>query len=170
MTDQTSMGSSVQSVKDIGRTCLDAKISILPVRADGTKKSAVYWRWLQRERMLLENFQQVFRPGFGLAVIGGKVSGHLEILDFDRWETWLTFHEAATAAGLSDLLARLLEGYFERTPNGAHLLYRCPTLRIPGDTALARTVERDDSGNVILDEQGNQKMGLLPIEWVKKLG
>src|SRR5229473_8588118 len=97
------------------RTCLSLRLSVVPIRADGSKASSVFWEWLQYERMRLENVPKVFQPHSGLALICGKVSGNLEVLDFDNWEIYLSFLELARATGHGELVDRLRAGYEEQT-------------------------------------------------------
>jgi hypothetical protein len=82
-----------------------AGCSLIPIAADGTKRSAA---WLlpkiwdhseQRWKPTWKPFQERFPTGaqlqhwfaqrpVGLAVIGGQISGGLEILDFDAAEVF----------------------------------------------------------------------------------
>src|SRR5215510_7112511 len=112
-------------ILNAARTCRSLGLSIIPIRADGSKAASVYWEWLQHELMFSENIAKVFQPHDGLALICGKVSGNLEVLDFDNWEIYLSFLELARATGHGELVDRLRAGYEERTPRGAHLPYFC---------------------------------------------
>lgn len=142
-------GSKIQST---ARTCLSLGLSVLPVRADGSKAPSVFWECLQYERMSLENVAKVFKPHHGLALIGGQVSGNLEILDFDRHDLFSHYEAAARAAGLGDLLDRLKNGYCEHSPNGEHLLYRCSVIQ--SNQKLANTYDRHPDGSVKADKKG----------------
>ena len=135
--------------------CYDAGISFTLIKADGSKASAVCWEWLQHEPMYRENFSQLFKPSCGLAMIGGKVSGNLEILDFDAWSIYHAFLDLVRATGHDALVDRIRAGYEERTPRGAHLPYRCA--QISNNTKLASCCEKDVAGNFILDERGKKK-------------
>lgn len=136
---------TVSDVLSTARIGLSLGLSVVPVKADGTKAPAVFWAWLQYEPMYSENVSKVFRPGYGLALIGGNVSGNLEVIDFDTWDTYLAFEELARASGSGELLDRMKNGYFERTPRGAHLPYRCE--QIAGNQKLALTYILDARGN-----------------------
>jgi hypothetical protein len=64
-----------------------AGLSVIPIRPHGTKRPALeVWRPFQRTRPDAATLARWFRHGEGLAVIGGAVSGPLEIPDFDAPE------------------------------------------------------------------------------------
>ena len=118
---------------------LQAGISILPVRPDGSKRPAlIQWQHYQRALAGPREVEIWFRNGEGLGVIGGAISGNLEILDFDNVEIYHAYKEMALATGLGDLIARIEHGYSEQTPRGMHWLYRCDV--VSGNTPLARKV------------------------------
>jgi hypothetical protein len=75
------------------------------------------------------------------------------VLDFDAWDTYLDFLELARATGYGDLVDRVRAGYEERTPNGAHLPWRCK--KIAGNTKLAQRSTKDDHGHELCNEHGN---------------
>lgn len=116
----------------------DAGLSVLPVEADGTKRPAERpWERYQSERMTPAEIERRFADGsYGLAVIGGLVSGGLEWLDFDDGDIYRAWLAAADAAGLGDLVRRIRAGYEEATPGGgAHLAIR--SSEPAGNTKLA---------------------------------
>jgi hypothetical protein len=139
-----------------------AGLSILPIKADGSKKQALpEWKRWQQHQPPLALVHRWFdkRVPLGLAVIGGQVSGNLEILDFDRPDRFAAFAEAAHALGLGDVLSRMKAGYFEESPNGNHVLYRCT--EIASNTKLALTYDLDAQGNRKLTEQGTPLLKVL---------
>ncbi len=81
----------------------------------------------------------------GVGVFCGKVSGGLEVLDFDDRETYFKYKELAEAAGLGDLVRGIEAGYLEFTPNGVHWLYRCSV--IGGNVKLATRPKLDSEKN-----------------------
>jgi len=105
-----------------------AGLSIIPIRANGEKKTGLAaWKQYQSRRASLQEAQEWFKSGTdGVAVIGGKVSNGTEILDFDRAGLWGEFQKRAESAGVGDLVRRVAEGYSECSPNGFHLIYRAP--------------------------------------------
>ncbi|MFH0844903.1 MAG: bifunctional DNA primase/polymerase [Pseudomonadota bacterium] len=70
-----------------------------------------------------------------IAVICGKISGNLEIIDFDFEAE--AFKEWATQVHEQDphLLLKLI---IEKSPHGTHIAYRCLEASIPGNTKLAK--------------------------------
>jgi hypothetical protein len=128
----------------IGR-CLDAAlqaesacISVLPPKQDGSKApDSPTWKKYQTRRASKEDIQHWYaaeRTGVGW--VCGVVSGGLEVIDFDDRSALAEFGRLATEAGLGDLLNRIQQGYFEHSPNGAHIAYRCSA--IGNNTRLAK--------------------------------
>ena len=137
-------------------------ISVVPIRADGTKQPALpQWRTYQQGLASERDIAAWFRvPGPGLAYITGAVSGNLEALDFDERETfevWL--RRVQQQPMLAALYEQLSWGYLEATPaGGRHLLYRCPTIesnqklacRVSGNTRKTLIETRGEGGLVIV--------------------
>ncbi len=98
-----------------------AGISSVPVALDGTKRPLVSWTAYQTHIPAPEDITRLYRGRCGLAVVGGAVSGNLEILDFDEpalIRPWRAAVDAA-APGLVDRLVVVV------TPSGgAHYYYR----------------------------------------------
>lgn len=125
----------------IARAALEAwqaGLSVIPVRGDGSKSPPFAWGKFQRERAGRGDVLDWFAEGAytGFAVIGGAVSGGLEILDFDDELTYQAFLDTGEAIGLGELLNWIRWGYEERTPDGGtHLLFRCAV--VGGNEKLA---------------------------------
>src|SRR2546423_5961749 len=104
-----------------------AGISVVPPREDGTKAPAGAWERWQRERPTPDSLQGWYANGCtGLGFVCGRVSGNLEVLDFDDAPTYTAYKETAAAVGLGDLVERIEAGYLEQTPRGCiHWLTRC---------------------------------------------
>jgi putative DNA primase/helicase len=113
----------------------DSGLSTIPIRADGSKQPALCaWKEYQRRLPTRGELANWFGNASqrGIAVIGGKVSGNLEIIDID-WPSlipeWLRLIEGQ-APGLLTQLPQV------KTPSGGlHVFYRCT--RITGNTKLA---------------------------------
>jgi putative DNA primase/helicase len=140
---------------------LASGLSLIPIRADGTKMPAferLPKRWCAKtrrdkrgwavyrehqptiaelERWFLDDW---YRNECGMAILGGAVSGNLEIIDLDNWgvvEPWQQLVEKQ-APGLLEKLVRV------RTPRpGMHCYYRCEI--IGGSDKLARVPEKDEA-------------------------
>jgi putative DNA primase/helicase len=149
---------------DAASAYLTAVISLIPIARDGTKRpsgldlpvrtdesgEAVFGSNGRPERTWdpykdrLPTRDEVFkwydRPNPpGVAVISGKVSGNLELMDFDQeaetvYPQWCELVEAECPG----LVARLS---VVRTPRpGYHARYRCPDVEIPGNTKVAEAI------------------------------
>lgn len=127
------------AVLDAALAAHDAGLSVMPVKADGSKAPVRReWTSLQHERMGRNEVASAFPDGlgYGLAVIAGAVSGNLEVLDFDDAD-FQAFVDTCEAAGLGEVLSRVRTGFDETTPSGGrHLAYRCA--EIGGNEKLAR--------------------------------
>lgn len=118
----------------------ESGLSIIPIKTDGSKRPALQtWKPFEDRLPTETELRQWFGNGkkYGLALIGGKVSGNLEILDFDAPEIiaeWRALVEEAAPG----LLARLPQ--VETPAGGLHVFYRCETIQ--GNQKLAeREVE-----------------------------
>ncbi len=120
----------IQSALDYVR----AGLSVVPIRTDGSKKPPVFWTVWQSRLPSEYEIRQFFRNDVGVAIIGGVVSGNLEIIDFDRADRidpWIALVEAKSP-GLVARLSRI------RTPKGgAHFYYRSET-PVDGNAKLAQ--------------------------------
>jgi hypothetical protein len=135
----------------------EAGISILPIRADGSKQpSLAEWKVYQQRRASRSELDRWFQlPGLGLAMITGEVSGNLEALDFDCravYDAWLS--KVQRDPRIHDLYERIAWGYLEATPaGGRHLLYRCS--EIAGNQKLARKpVEGGQKYKTLIETRG----------------
>jgi hypothetical protein len=105
---------------------------------DGSKFPIGTWKGFQHfppdETQIRKWYSASDLTGYGL--VTGKVSGYLELVDFDDLPTYAAFRQMAIATGLGDLVDRIEAGYSEETPKpGIHWLYRCQ--KIAGNTKLA---------------------------------
>lgn len=139
----------------MARRALDAGLSIVPPAQDGSKRPSPPcgggWKGYQQQRPNLSLITRWYDPNNGLTGIGvvcGKVSGNLEVIDFDSRDGWNAYLEMAEHCGVRPLVDRIWAGYGELTPRGAHLMYRCP--EIAGNTKLAR----DPHGKAFIETRG----------------
>ena len=120
-----------------------AGISSVPPAQDGTKRPDLKsWRRYQLDRATAEELAAWYAPPgrTGVGWVTGRVSGGLEVLDFDDRSTWAEYQTLCDGAGLASLLGRVVAGYCEHTPNGAHLAYRCS--EIEGNQKLAQRLDK----------------------------
>ena len=138
------------SLLTIAEQAVDAGISVVPPRTDGTKAPLGSWRTFQERLPYLQELDDWYRteknPGIG--VVCGAVSGNLECLDFDRHSAYDEFIKRARETGLAELVDRIEAGYLERTPKGRHWLWRCS--EISGNTKLANNEDQE----VLIETRG----------------
>ncbi len=148
-----------------------AGLSVLPPMMDGSKRPRPCWSdadgnqtWKPAQQQPADEgqirrwYQEPGLTGLGLAT--GRVSGNLELFEFDDRSAYLLFTQAAKAAGLGGLVARIVAGYAEETPKpGIHWLYRCE--EIGGNVKLAsrlKTAEEmthpKDREQVLIETRG----------------
>lgn len=112
-------------------------LSILPPRNDGTKRPFTKdWKEYQNRKATKEELSEWYESnltGFGL--ICGAVSENLECIDFDNHKIFKRYCKRMKKFRLAKLLEKLMQGYYEQTPRGAHFLYRCD--EISGSIKLA---------------------------------
>jgi len=145
-----------------------AGFCVVPPCEDGTKRPDGAWKQYQSIRPEPATVASWYHSGHarsGVGLICGKVSGGLEMFEFEgrAIDEGLgeAFDEAAIAIGLGELVARIQAGYCETTPTGGvHLLYRCET--VGGNTKLARRLatldelmdDPDDRIKVLIETRG----------------
>jgi hypothetical protein len=111
-----------------------ASFSVIPIRLDGTKRPKIKWQQFQNRRASESEVSAWFSEPVdaGIGIVCGRVSGNLEVLDFDKPSAFIAW---------SELLDDHTPGFFERllvieTPSGGkHVLYRCA--EIEGNRKLA---------------------------------
>lgn len=160
--------SGITPTYQIALAACEMGLSVLPIKADGSKQPALgSWKIYQERQPSLREIAAWFcLPHVGLALVTGRVSGGLEALDFDdpaAYAAWLKHvHADPKLTTLCDFVSA---GYEEQTPaGGRHLLYICE--QIEGNQKLAsRPVEgpqrvktlietRGEGGLIIVDPSG----------------
>lgn len=112
------------AVLDTAISAVNIGLSILPVRADGSKAPALAsWSKYQKRRATMPEVRAWFSGApRGIALIGGHVSGGLEILDFDEITA---FNEWIGLCRDHDLIEIVKRVPMVATPSGGrHLYYR----------------------------------------------
>lgn len=107
----------------IARSLRDNGISSIPIKADGSKAPCITWKSYQEHLPADDDLTQWYDNGTpkGIAAVGGKVSGNLEVLDIDEpqlVERWKQVVEELRPG----LVARLVQS--ETPSGGAHFFYR----------------------------------------------
>ncbi len=123
-------------ILETARRYLAAGLSVIPVRADGSKAAAVKWDEFKDRMPTDAELVLWFGSGraVGLAIVCGKVSGNLAVMDFESQSGWDRWRERLNASGH---LAALDGLPIVRTPKGGrHLYCRIPEGWVAG-TKLA---------------------------------
>lgn len=132
-------------VIEYARAYIAAGLSVIPVKADGSKAPSLKTGEVEtfRERFATEEeLQEWFAPnrGVGLAIICGKISGNLAVLDFESdsaWQTWLKRIEE------TPIMAAIQECPVIKTPKGGrHVYYRIAETWVSGPK-LARRSDKE---------------------------
>jgi hypothetical protein len=149
---------------------LAAGLSIIPISADGTKAPAgrllprdphtgeATWKTYQARLATPDELHRWVSSGrVGLAILGGAISGNLEILDFDAADLFAPWCELVDSLG---------PGLVERLPvvntpsDGRHVYYRCET--IEGNQKLAQHLGADRRPKTAIETRGEGGYVLAP--------
>lgn len=129
---------------------IHAGISIIPVKADGTKAPAIAWKHHTEHRATSEHADAWFdNTEYGLGIVTGKVSGNLLMLEVEGAHMGLLpeLIDTANASGLGQLWQTVSTGWVEQSPSGGmHWLVRL-TQPPAGNQKLAK----DTDGTVIAE-------------------
>jgi hypothetical protein len=164
---------------DAALAYLRAGLSLIPIKRDGSKapegqllpkemdpdtgRGAASWNPFKERLPTEAEARRWFggpRPP-GIAVLGGKVSGGLELSDFDREaETIFPQWRELVESEAPGLLARLC---VVRTPRpGYHVRYRCTEVPIPGNMDLAIDPVVKGKERKLIETRGEGGYGLAP--------
>jgi hypothetical protein len=138
----------------VARQLHAAGISVVPVRADGSKAPAVNWKEFQERRASVDELDAWFGPGstLGVGAVTGDVSGNLLMIEVEGRAASLLagVRDLASATRLQVLWERLSAGWMELSPSGGvHWFVRLdhPT---PGNQKLAMSA----NGEVLTETRG----------------
>lgn len=111
------------SLATAARKLYNSGLNIIPLLLDGSKAPAIKkWTALHQERATLEQVEEWFSREVGVAVLGGKTSGNLEIMDFDAAELFQPWCDLVSSID-SELIQKLP---IVKTPKGYHVYFRTP--------------------------------------------
>jgi len=144
-------GYSLSKVRTEAHRLVAAGLSVLPIKPDGSKAPALAtWKPYQSRQPTSDEVHHWFRDRpLGLGIIGGSVSGSLEVLDFDAPETFAPWSMLVEdlAPGLPARLPQV------QTPSGGqHLYYRCPTNA--GNLKLAQRLTSEGRPETLIETRG----------------
>jgi putative DNA primase/helicase len=143
------------------RELLAAGLSIVPIKPDGSKAPLVSWHPYQRQRPTLAElsawvgrFRQI---DAGLAIVCGRASGNVEVLDFDTLGLGPDW-EAMVEDLCPGLLSRLVT---VQTPRpGQHIYYRCSVIQ--GNQKLAQVLGLDGKPQTLIETRGLGGYAIIP--------
>ena len=119
-----SAAESVDPAVQAALEALAAGISVLPIVLDGTKSPAVAkWTHWQHKPMGEDEARHRF-CGRAIGIIGGRVSGGLEIIDIETRDGLDKGRRAAEEMGVGNIFDRVVAGYTVRTTRGWHVAFR----------------------------------------------
>ena len=118
-------------------------LSAIPTARD--KRPSCPWKTFTERTMSDREIAVNFARAAGIGVVTGKVSGNLELLDFDdggsRFEPWLE--------KVPDYIRNRL--VVETSPSGGkHVYYRIEGMEVPGNRKLAMKAD----GHVLIETRG----------------
>lgn len=127
-------------------------VSYVPI-VPGEKRPAIRsWRRFQKRKASRPLILQWLSKGFWLGAVCGRVSGGLEVFDFDCAELFQDWLREA-----SDLL-RIEQSYIVETPKGFHFYLRHTSV---GPSEL---LAGDEAGRVLIETRGEGAYAVAPSE------
>jgi putative DNA primase/helicase len=135
-------------------------IPIHPANEQGSKRPAVAWKQYQQVPATAEQVHEWFTgTNYGLAIITGRVSGNLEMIELEGRAAHeiSRLKDLAENSGLDELWQSLTRGWSEATPSGGLHYYLRSTQPVAGNTKLARRASTPNE----LETHQNQKIQVL---------
>ncbi len=132
-----------------------AGLSVLPIRADGSKAPALSgWKELQSRLPTEEELRQWFGGALrGVGVVAGAVSGNLAVIDFDDDSAWFAFMDACNEYGYTGWTYDLP---CAKTPCGHHLYFRAP------EPLPTQVLARAEDGSTLVELRGEGAYAIVP--------
>lgn len=136
-------------------------ISVLPVRMtvdkDGNidkRPKIASWKDLQVKAISEESVPNIFQDAGGIGIIGGKVSGNLEIIDFDNHGdiSEKLFNDFIGEERVSSILLKHNIPIERTIRGGYHVIYRCKE-EVEGNQKLCM-IDIDDKAYTIIETRG----------------
>jgi len=153
----TATATRQQSTLDYVRAYRHAGLQCIPIRPDGTKAPAT--RWHQYQDPDKHCPEALFLDGRGIAILGGRASGNLEIIDFDTpsfYQQWCELVEEQHPGLMQRLVVVATPRRDENKEPGRHVYYRCE--QIEGNDKLAM----DAPGHAAIETRGEGGYVLAP--------
>ena len=145
---------------DFALSYLDAGLSVVPIRGDGSKAPTLAWKKYQSQRLGAGEAEGLFKEVAGVAIICGTVSGGLEVMDFDEPSFFPRWCDAVAEAwdDAGDLLSSLPQ---VATPSGGvHVYFRSESFE--GNLKLAWVKSDEGQHRVAIETRGEGGYVLAP--------
>ena len=133
-------------------------LSIIPIKCDGSKAPACRWKEFQSEGPSNDQLNKWFSQKHGMAAVTGKVSGDLEVIDFDDNDAFNHWKNALKELGVGNPTERFPICH---TPNGAHVFYRCDA-GVEPNQKLAQKLGEDGRPKTTIETRGEGGYVLVP--------
>lgn len=129
---------------------LEKGISVVPPSQDGSKRPSQQWsKYMERLATLDELDKWYVKNQFtGVGFVLGKISKNLEFFDFDDRSAFAEFKRLCEEAEVMPILDKIINGYCEYSPNGAHIPFYC--CAVEGSQKLAKTKDN----KVLIETRG----------------
>lgn len=129
--------------------------SVIPIRTDGSKGPLIMWKKNMETKASADQIKTWSRSygALGIGVVGGKVSGNAEIIDFDDKDTYHAWRKQHSTT-LSEKLCVV------QTPDGFHVWFRC-SQAIEGNQLLAARVV-DGKRKILAETRGEGGYAIVP--------
>lgn len=132
-------------------------ISVIPIKTDGSKSPPIRWTLYQSQIARPDELSHWQDQRYGFAVVCGKISGNLEVIDVDDPNLLEAWKELVAGEVGGDLVNRLV---IVQTPDGYHVYYRCQE-GIEGSQKLAQR-KGADSLVTLIETKGEGGYVILP--------
>lgn len=144
-------------VKEIARKYVsEYKLNVLPTAANDKRPGAASWKEYQTRSLSKNEIESLFGnvdfDSRGMGIVCGKVSGNLEVLDFDNKLDNIqdVYKKYSNLPGVGDILERCV---VETTQHGGfHVYYRCS--EIAGCDKLACMEKPDGGYECVIETRG----------------
>src|SRR5215467_11859947 len=141
---------ATMSALDVALTLANAGFSVIPIRADGSKRPArSSWAEFQTRRATEQEIRSMFQAGLGIAIVAGGASGNLEVLDIESGAPFAEYCELVRSHD-DQLLGQL--PHVETPSGGHHLFFRCDD--VSGNQKLAMQLEASGKPEVLFETRG----------------
>jgi hypothetical protein len=142
---------------------ISTDLSFIPIRP-GTKMPTRLWDEYKENAAAPETVEGWVNQGYFLGLVTGKVSGNLEVIDFDRASLFEPWCLKMKELGLTEVLDSIV---LVKTIKGYHLYYRCEEigrcqrLALSAETGKAIIETRAEGGYVVTPSVNDRRYKFL---------